>query len=391
MKGLLTLLLILGVAALVCVAPTMLLPRLDIPVAFPHVQVPPEPIFLDPLFTIGGYEFYLVNTIPSILLADIILLLLAWSAGRKAKRRMEQYEANPTAVDENGQDMMVPTGWWNAFEAILEYFYNLIRTVVGPQWVRSVFPLVMTIFLFVLTVNWLHFFPLVDNVGIMHCAEPGVAKGFPAQEIGNSGIFRFTFTDEIGAIGANPTYDPELCEAAHHGELEEGEDILYVLAPFMRTGSTDMNLPLAIAVTAITAVQVFGVRALGASYFTKFVNTPALEHGGLGIIQFGVGFLEIVSELAKILSFTLRLFGNIFAGMVLLFVIMFLIPIGVPLVFFILEVLIGLIQALVFALLTLSFIAVAMVGHGGHEEEEQDHDAHTVGAHIEPDVGELPA
>lgn len=377
MKGLLSLLLILGIAALVCVAPTVLLPRLDIPVAFPHVQVPPEPIFTEPLFTIGSYEFYLVNTLPSILLADIVLLLLAWSAGRKAKRRMEQYQANPNAVDEKGQDMMVPSGWWNAFEALLEYFYNLIRTVVGPQWVRSVFPLVMTIFLFVLTVNLLHFFPFVDNVGILHCAQPGVAKGFPVTEIGNTGIYRFTFTEEVGAIGATPTYDPELCEAAHHGELEEGQEILYVLAPFLRTGTTDMNLPLAIALTAITAVQIFGVRALGASYFTKFVNLPALSQGGLGYVQFGVGFLEIVSELAKILSFTLRLFGNIFAGMVLLFVIMFLIPIGVPLLFFILEVLIGFIQALVFALLTLSFISVAMVGHGSHDD---DHGAHA-GAH----------
>ena len=117
------------------------------------------------------------------------------------------------------------------------------------------------------------------------------------------------------------------------------------------------------------------------------INLPALEHGGLGYVEFGVGFLEIVSELAKILSFTLRLFGNMFAGMVLLFVIMFLIRVGVPLVFFLLEVLIGLIQALVFALLTLSFISVAMVGHGGHEEgEDGGHDEHTAGAHIQPDV-----
>lgn len=385
MKGLLSLLLILGIAALVCVAPTVLLPRLDIPVAFPHVQVPPEPIFTEPLFTIGSYEFYLVNTLPSILLADIVLLLLAWSAGRKAKRRMEQYQANPNAVDEKGQDMMVPSGWWNAFEMIIEYFYNLVRSIAGPGWVRPLFPLIMTIFLFVLTVNWLHFVPGVDSVGLLHCAEPGY-KGFAAEEMGNTGIYRLAFNG-ASAIGTAPEYSAERCEAAHHGELAEGEDILYVLAPFVRTGSTDINMPLAIAIISMTAVQLFGVRALGIRYFQKFVNLEALTQGGLGIVTFGVGLLEIISELSKILSFTLRLFGNMFAGMILLFVMMFLVPGGVPVLFFLLEVLIGLIQALVFALLSLVLISVGMVGHGDHEEHEPGEEPeHTAGAQIRPDV-----
>lgn len=366
--------------------PALLLPQIGMPVAFPHVQVPAEKILLEPLFTIGTYEFFLVNTIPSILLADIILLLIGWLAGRKAKARMAQYDANPNAVDENGNDMMVPTGWWNTFEAIVEYFYNLVRSIVGPKWVRQVFPLIMTIFLFVLTLNWLHFLPGTDSVGLVHCAEPGV-KGFLAEEIGGSGIYRLAFSDEVGSLGTDVEYSEELCEEALHGELEGGEGILYTIAPFLRTGTTDMNLPLAIALIAMTAVQVFGVRALGASYFTKFVNLPALEHGGLGYVEFGVGFLEIVSELSKILSFTLRLFGNMFAGAVLLFVMMFLIPIGVPLIFFLLEVLIGAIQALVFAMLTLVLISVAMIGHGGDEEDEHGHhDEHTAGAHVQPDV-----
>ena len=75
----------------------------------------------------------------------------------------------------------------------------------------------------------------------------------------------------------------------------------------------------------------------------------------------------------KIVSFALRLFGNLFAGTILLFVMMFLIPVGVPLIFFLLEVLIGAIQAFVFALLTLVFISLAMIGHGGDHEEEAEH------------------
>lgn len=377
-------LVVLAAGVVLCILPAVLLPQAGIPVTFPHVQMPAEKVWLNPL-TIGGFDLYLFNTMPAIIMADILLLIAAITAGRAARRRLKMYEANPRAVDEDGQDTMVPRGWHNTFEAILEYFFNLIESVVGSKWARSVFPLIMTIFLFVLSVNWLHFVPGVDSVGIMHCAKPGVSKGFEAVEIGSSGVYRLATNPAAGitTTGAAPEYDPHACEeaeewlheveAGHAEEAGEAPDILFTLAPFVRTGSTDLNLTLSIALIAMVAVQVYGVRELGLGYFTKFFNIPAIKHGPLGYVELAVSLIELVGEFMKIVSFALRLFGNLFAGTILLFVMMFLIPVGVPLIFFLLEVLIGAIQAFVFALLTLVFISLAMIGHGGDHEEEAEH------------------
>ncbi|HEC24201.1 MAG TPA: F0F1 ATP synthase subunit A [Chloroflexi bacterium] len=362
MKQLLQLLLVLGVAALLCGAPTILLPQAGIPVAFPRVQLPAEPIWLEPLFTIGNYEFPFVNTIPSVILADILLLAMAAAAGTAAGRRLKQYRANPKAVDEEGDDLMVPKGWLNAFEAIIEYLYNLVEQVAGHKWAGKVFPLVATIFLFVLTINWLHFLPGVDSVGIIHCAEPGM-KGFEVAELGSTGIYRLAFSDEVGPLGADVTYSEEACEEAHHGRTPE-EPILYTIAPFMRTASTDLNVTFALAIISMVSVQIFGVRELGFAYFAKFFNLPALKKGPMGYIDLGASVLEIISEIAKVVSLSLRLFGNLFAGTILLFVMMYLIPVGAPIIFFLLEVFIGLMQAFIFGMLTLVFTALAFVGHG---------------------------
>ena len=105
-------------------------------------------------------------------------------------------------------------------------------------------------------------------------------------------------------------------------------------------------------------------------YFSKFFNLPALSHGFLGWVELVVSWLEIISEIFKTVALAFRLFGNIFAGAILLLVMAFLIPVGVPLVFWFLEILIGAIQALVFAMLTMVFVAVAQAGHGDHEGEE---------------------
>ncbi|NDJ54906.1 MAG: F0F1 ATP synthase subunit A [Chloroflexi bacterium] len=415
------LLVVLGVllgAAGLCAAPVILLPQAGIPVVFPHVQVAAEPILLDPIFNIGSYEFYLVNSLPHALLATIVVIIMGVLAGSAARARLRQYEQNPKATDDDGQDVMVPKGFLNVFEAIVEALYNLVEQIVGPKWVNSVLPLVGTIFLFVLTINWMHFLPGVDSVGLLHCAKPGF-KGFEAAEVGNSGVF-YLGTDpgagafgavgegqRIGALGTDVEDNYKtICDDLHHAEvygihteeeaiedgltyfpvseeadaegkfyvenLETGEqfEVFWTLAPFFRTASTDLNLTLALALVAMVAVQIYGVRELGFGYFSKFINIPALSHGLLGGVEFAVGFLEIISEFSKIISFALRLFGNLFAGTILLFVMMFLVPGLLPLPFFFLEVLIGFIQATVFAMLTLVLIAVAMVGHGDHDDEE---------------------
>lgn len=361
--------------AVVCGGPFALLQALRVPVAFPHIQLPAEAI-TQPV-RILGVEFFLSNTFVSILLADLLVILMAVVAGSAARRKLRQYQSNPRAVDAQGDDLMVPKGWHNTFEAIMEYLYNLIESVVGSKWAMSVFPIAVTIFILVLTANWLHFVPLVDSFGVLHCADPAKGhKGFEAVEIGNSGLYRLAFGKDnaIPRTGAlSPVECPEHGSAGEeggHAEETAGESPApYVMVtPFLRTAATDLNLTLSLAIVAMVTVQVLGVRQSGPRYFYKFFNLPALSKGFLGWVELIVSWLEALSEMLKIVSLSLRLFGNIFAGAVLLLVIAYLIPVGVPLVFYLLEVLIGLLQAFVFAMLTIVFTGVAQAGHGDHAE-----------------------
>lgn len=122
--------------------------------------------------------------------------------------------------------------------------------------------------------------------------------------------------------------------------------------PLLRGGTADLNITLGIAIVAVFMVQVYGLQSLGSNYLKKFINLS-------NPINFFVGLLELISEFAKIVSFSFRLFGNIFAGEVLLAVIAFLLPLFAPLPFIGLELFVGLIQALVFATLTLVFANIA--------------------------------
>jgi F-type H+-transporting ATPase subunit a len=150
--------------------------------------------------------------------------------------------------------------------------------------------------------------------------------------------------------------------------------------PLFRPANTDINLPLALALISFIAVETWGIKSLGFfSYLGKFIKIKAFSHGmkGLfkgkfmdfivGIIEFFIGFIELILEFMRMLSFTFRLFGNMTAGEVLLLMIAFLIPLLAPIPFYGLELLVGFIQALVFAGLTLGFAMIAVMPH---EEEE---------------------
>ena len=145
-----------------------------------------------------------------------------------------------------------------------------------------------------------------------------------------------------------------------HGEAE--------LVPIFRPANTDLNTTLAMAVLGVAISHVFGIIAIGFwKYANKFVKLgdiwQSFRKGGMSImvafIEFGVGFIEIISEVAKIVSLSLRLFGNVFAGEVLLTVMASLLAFVVPLPFIGLEILVGFIQALVFAMLVLVYLSVA--------------------------------
>ncbi len=115
-------------------------------------------------------------------------------------------------------------------------------------------------------------------------------------------------------------------------------------------------------------VQYYGVRALGLDYFSKFFNVKEFSRQGpvMGIIYFVAGIIETISEFAKVISFSFRLFGNIFAGQVLLFIMAFLVPWFLPVPFYGLEIFVGAIQAFIFAILTLAFFATAVISHDQH-------------------------
>jgi len=148
---------------------------------------------------------------------------------------------------------------------------------------------------------------------------------------------------------------------------------VFELVPFVRVNSTDLNFTVALALIAVVMVQVFGIRALGAGYFKKFWNTSTLfTKPVFGVIDFGVGLLELVSEFSKVLSFSFRLFGNVFAGSVLLFVIGYLVPTFAQTIFLMLEFVVGLIQAVVFGMLTMVFMSQAVVSHHGDEHSEAE-------------------
>jgi F-type H+-transporting ATPase subunit a len=291
----------------------------------PHIQVAPE------AYNPEGTGFQWTNTLTATVLADILLLLLALAVRRAA-----------TSGD------LIPKGITGAIEALLEVIHNLTESTAG-RWARTIFPFFATITLLVLVINWMELIPGVDSIGILHHVEEG---GYPTQEL------------LPGVV--------TIVQPAEGEEVVEGEG--YHIIPFVRVASTDLNFTIALALISVVMTQVIGLRALGAPYLTKFFNFKTFFSRPIfGVIDFAVGILELVSEFSKLLSFSFRLFGNIFAGSVLLFVIGTLIPVFAQSVFLMLEFFVGLIQAVVFGMLTMVFMAQATQGHGEHAEHQDEH------------------
>lgn len=299
----------------------MILSRLWLPVPLPTIQMAPE------LVPIAG--FHVPNTFIATVLSDITLILVAFLA----TRNME----------------LVPGGIQNFVEWVVEAFYNLTEDVAGNR-ARQWFPIIMTIFLLVLVANWWELVPGVDSVGVV---EP--PHGNTANIMQKVGPFYVVTTETVTVSHEGESTE----EAAGHEEglptTEDGRPY-GALVPFVRVSATDLNFTLALALISMALVQFYGVRSLGLHYFSRFFNLS----GGM---DFFIGIIEAISELARVISFAFRLFGNIFAGQVVLFIMPFLIPWLLPMPFFGLELFVGFIQAFVFAILTLVFFAGAVVSH----------------------------
>ncbi len=181
-----------------------------------------------------------------------------------------------------------------------------------------------------------------------------------------------------GVAHAEEEHADEHADEEEHGKTsrfgftcEPGEHIV----PLFRAPSADLNFTLMLALVTQVLAQVFGFTALGVGgYLGKFFVFDRIfkaKSGGdfaLGLIDIFVGLLELLSEFVKIVAFTFRLFGNIFAGEVMLLVIAFLVPLVVvtPLIGF--EIFVAFIQAFVFYILSVAFYTVAITGHGDHDE-----------------------
>lgn len=314
---------------------------------YPAISLPSETVF-----SIGPLP--ITNTLITTVVADVVLLLFVFAATRRIRR--------------GDPDAEVPRGAQGVLELMIDALYGLTKNVAGSKALK-IFPWMATIFLFVLFANWTELSPGIESIGLLEPAHEGT--GYAKVEI----IPGFLYTVDqsqpitVTAATAHAAASGQVAsvEAAAAAPAEGAAEAYHVL-PFFRTPTSDINTTLALALITMVMVQVFGVQALGGSYFYKFVNIPAVKQGGLGYMMFIVGFLELISEIARILSFTFRLLGNIFAGGVLLLVMARIIPFFVPMPFLGLELFVGFIQALVFSMLALVFMNMAMAGHGDHEE-----------------------
>ena len=205
-----------------------------------------------------------------------------------------------------GRKLQLTPGKLQTFlEMLVSFVYDYItETLESRTWARRMFPLLMTLFLFIAVSNLLEFTPGIGSIGIFH-----------------------------------------------------GDEFL----PLFRSVNTDLNVTLALAIIAVFTIEIAGIVAVGFfRYAGKFLNFSSP-------LNFVVGIIELVSELSRFVSFSFRLFGNIFAGEVLLAVAAFFVPYVLPVPLMSFELFIGVVQAAVFALLTLFFIKLAIAEpHGSH-------------------------
>jgi F-type H+-transporting ATPase subunit a len=250
-----------------------------------------------------GSNFIITNTILSSWIASIVLVLLFALGARKAA--------------------LVPGRFQNFIEIAIEGLMNFVTGVVGREHSRLIFPVIATIFLFVIINAWIGLLPIYPSLG---------------------------FKD---------------------GDL--------IQIHLLRPAGTDINMPLALALVSFVFVEYLGFRLLGLGYITKFIRVGSLKQGLGALFKlrfleafqglldfFFVGPLEAFSEFVRLISFTFRLFGNMTAGEILVLVSAFLVPFVATVGVYGLELLVGFIQALIFSGLTLVFAAIAITAH--HEE-----------------------
>jgi F-type H+-transporting ATPase subunit a len=285
------------------------------------------PIAAEPIFNIA--KLPVTNSLINSFLALLGFIVFAFFLNRGIKK----FYTNDKA----------PKGVVNFFESVLDFLLGYVDQVTHDRKKSLKFlPLVGSLFLFILISNWMGLLPGTGSIGVYQII---------------------------------------------HGERE--------LVPFLRPANTDLNMTLAMAVLAVTASHFLGIITIGFfKYANKFIKLGDLYKAVkslkpvnilTAIIEFFVGFIEIISEIAKVVSLSLRLFGNIFAGEVLLTVLASLIAYIVPLPFMALELLVGFVQAVVFSMLALVYLTIATTEIHDHAETGEGE------AHAEAMENQTPA
>ena len=210
---------------------------------------------------------------------------------------------------------MVPGRLQGLLEVLIEALYGFIKGIAGEYYARRFFPLLATIFFFVAFNAWMALLPIYPTVG---------------------------FT-------------------------AEGSD--HITTHLLRSAGTDINMPLALAIIAFLFIEVWGFRVHRFGYLREFFRFG-------NPVQTFIGLLELISHFIRIISFTFRLFGNMLAGEIVLFMMTFLTFFVTPIIFYGLEILVGGVQALVFMGLTLVFTVLAIAPHEGHREEHAEAEQH---------------
>lgn len=285
------------------------------PVPRPHLELAAN--YSHPFFKIG--PFPVTNSILTAWLSMLVLIVVLVLGTTRMK--------------------LVPRGLQNVVEWVLELLLNFVGSVAGSRNARRFFPIIATIFLFVMANAWMGLLPGYSTIGLGEVEE--YSGAFSGQRTG-----------------------------------------FIVSVPLLRPSNTDINFPLAVAVIAFIAIEFWGIRSLGFfRYSSKFIRLSQLRKSAaslfkgrikeafgslfFGVVDIFVGGLEALSEIIRLVSFTFRLFGNMTAGETLLLMVAFLLPwVAGALFFYQLETLLGFVQALIFSGLTLVFATIAVTPHG---------------------------
>lgn len=294
-----------------------------------HVSLSAEPIYY-----IGNFP--ITNSMLLSMIVSLAIITFAIVANRSLKRTDK------------------PRGLQNFAEFIVESFFHFCHTITGDLKRSHLFmPWVASFFIFIILNNWSGLIPGVGYILVPE-AEPESTQS-------EHSLIRVVTAAETSTTETEPTE-----EEIHIKETSEGVNAAEVshekepMVPLFRAGTADLNTTLALGLLSVIMIQSFGFRFLGRSYLSKYFNFSSP-------INFFIGILELISEFGKIISFGFRLFGNVFAGEVLIVVLLSLTRLILPIPFYGLEVFVGMIQAVVFSMLSLVLYNMATIGH--HEEK----------------------